>query len=88
MATEGKGIENLIKEIDRLEGKKKQEIRNSKKKRLISWMLRDIINEKLYNAVTQSIQASEFEGFVERIYKREVDPYTIADEIVQRLKKG
>lgn len=88
VATEGEGVEPLINEIDKLVGSKSQEFINSRKKRLISWMLRDIISEKIYEAVSQNIPESEFESLVERIFKREIDPYTVADEIVGRLKKA
>ncbi len=88
VATEGEGVEPLLNEIDKLVGSKSQEFINSRKKRLISWMLRDIISEKIYEAVSQNIPESEFESLVERIFKREIDPYTVADEIVGRLKKA
>jgi hypothetical protein len=67
---------------------KSQEFIDSRKKRLISWMLRDIISDKIYETVSQNIPESEFEILVERIFKREIDPYTVADEIVGRLKKA
>ncbi len=88
VATEGEGVESLVNEIDKLVGSKSQEFIDSRKKRLISWMLRDIISEKIYQAVSQNIPESEFESLVERIFKREIDPYTVADEIVGRLKKA
>ena len=88
VATEGEGVEPLVNEIDKLVGSKSQEFIDSRKKRLISWMLRDIISEKIYQAVSQNIPESEFESLVERIFKREIDPYTVADEIVGRLKKA
>ncbi len=88
VATEGEGVEPLVNEIDKLVGSKSQEFIDSRKKRLISWMLRDIISEKIYHAVNQNIPESEFESLVEKIYKREIDPYTVADEIVGRLKKA
>lgn len=87
VATEGKGVELLTKEINRLVASRNEEFRAARKKRLISWMLRDIINEKIYQVVTQKVKDSEFESYVERIYKKEVDPYTIADKIVRRLKR-
>ncbi len=87
VATEGDGVEQLISEISRLVASKKQESRSARKKKLISWMLRDIIGEKIYQIVTQNVQDSEFERYVEKIYKKEVDPYTIADKIVSGLKK-
>lgn len=88
VATKGEGVEPLINEIDKLVGSKSQEFINSRKKRLISWMLRDIISEKIYQTVSQNIPESEFGSLVERIFKREIDPYTVADEIVGRLKKA
>jgi LAO/AO transport system kinase len=88
VATEGEGVESLVNEIDKLVGSKSQEFINSRKKRLISWMLKDIISEKIYQAVSQYIPESEFESLVERIFKREIDPYTVADDIVGRLKRA
>ena len=88
VATEGKGVDKLIDEIDKLVADKDQELRDSRKKRLIPWMLMDIICEKIYRSVTRDIKASEFEDFIERIHRREIDPYTVADEIVDKLKKG
>jgi LAO/AO transport system kinase len=87
VATEGKGVDKLIKEIDKLVMDRDQELRDSRKKRFIPWMLMDIISEKIYHSVTQDIKASEFEDFIERIHRREIDPYTVADEIVEKLKK-
>jgi LAO/AO transport system kinase len=88
VATEGKGVDKLIKEIDKLVMDKSQELRDSRKKRLIPWMLMDIIREKIYHSVTQDIKASEFEDFIERIHRREIDPYTVADKIIRKLKKS
>ena len=88
VATKGEGVEPLINEIDKLVGSKSQEFINSRKKRLISWMLRDIISEKIYQTVSKNIPESEFERLVEKIFKREIDPYTVADEIIGRLKKA
>jgi LAO/AO transport system kinase len=87
VATEGKGVDNLVDEIDKLVKEKDKELRESRKKRLIPWMLRDIISEKIYHSITQSINESEFDKIIERIHNREIDPYTVADEIVARLKK-
>ncbi len=88
VAIEGEGVNLLVAEIDRFVANKSQKFLDSRKKRLISWMLRDIISEKIYQAVSQIIPESEFESLVERIFKREIDPYTVADEIVGRLKKA
>lgn len=86
VATEGMGIELLISEISRFISDEDKAERASRKKRLISWMLKDIIAEKVYQAVAKDVQASVWEEFVEKIYKREIDPYTVAEEIVRRMK--
>jgi len=86
VATEGKGVEALLGVIDKVMMGRDQESKASRKKRLISWMLRDIINEKLFRAVSESIQDSEIENFIERIFRREIDPYTVADQIIHKMK--
>lgn len=88
VATEGKGVDKLIDEIDKFVVDKDRELRDSRKKKLIPWMLMDIISEKIYRSVTRDIKASEFEDLIEKIHRREIDPYTVADKIVDRLKKG
>jgi len=86
VATDGEGIRALFEEIQRVQSERNHELQASRKKRLISWMLKDIISEKLYRAASDNILDSEFEDFVAKIYRREVDPYTVADQIIERLK--
>lgn len=88
VATDGKGIQALYEEIERVLAARDHELQASRKKRLISWMLKDIISNKLYRAVSDNIRDSEFEDFIARIYRREVDPYTAADQIIAKLKKS
>ena len=88
VATDGQGVDKLVKEIDKLVADRDQELRDSRKKRLIPWMLMDIISEKIYHSVTRDIESSEFESLIERIHRREIDPYTVADKIVEKLKKS
>ena len=86
VATEGKGLSSLFKEIERVLSARDKDLKASRKKRLITWMLKDIISDKLYKAVSDKILDSELEEFVAKIYRREMDPYTIADQIIGRLK--
>jgi putative protein kinase ArgK-like GTPase of G3E family len=88
VATEGKGIDILYDEVKRIIAGRDKKLKAARKKRLIAWMLKDIINEKLYRAVTDNIRDSEFEEFVDKIYKREIDPYTLADHIVEKIKSS
>ena len=86
VATEGKGLSSLFKEIERVLSARDKDLKASRKKRLITWMLKDIISDKLYKAVSDKILDSELEEFVTKIFRREMDPYTIADQIIGRLK--
>jgi len=88
IATEGKGIEALLEEINKVTMGRDQESKASRKKSLISWLLRDIISEKLFRAVSESIQGSEIENFIEKIYRREIDPYTVAEKIIRKMKEN
>jgi LAO/AO transport system kinase len=86
VATQGEGIEALFKEIERIQSERDHEMQEMRKMNLISWMLKDIINDKLYRKVSDTILDSEFEDLVYKIYRREMDPYTVADQIIGRLK--
>jgi len=88
VATDGKGIQALFEEIERVLSARDHELQASRKKKLISWMLKDIISNKLYRAVSDKIRDSEFEDLIARIYRREVDPYTAADQIIGRSKRN
>jgi LAO/AO transport system kinase len=88
IATEGKGIRALFEEMGRVLSARDNELQASRKKRLISWMLKDIISDKLYRAVSEKIHDSEFEDLIARIYRREVDPYTAADQLIGRSKRN
>jgi len=87
VATEGEGIETLIDEVQKFIQKKSPEFQEKRKKRLLAWMLKDIIKDRIYGTISQNIKKSEFDEFVERIYQRETDPYSVADEIIERFKE-
>lgn len=88
VATEGEGVEELISEIHRLISSKDRRQQEAKRKELISWMLKDIITERIYQKVARRIRDSEWEGYVERIFKREIDPYTVAEKLVKEVRGG
>ena len=85
VATEGHGIEPLIENIDRLVSSRKRETHVERRKKRIAYLLREIINEKLFTEAMDRIQDVDFDRFVDRIYNRKSDPYTIADQIISTL---
>lgn len=87
VATKGKGIDRLMAEIIGLAKARERRDLEARRKKLLSWMLRDVTREKMFRLITQNISDSDFEKLVDRIYHRETDPYTVADELIARLKK-
>jgi LAO/AO transport system kinase len=87
VATKGEGTTELMTEIQKLTARKNRQIQAQKKKRLLAWMLKDIIREKIERIVSQNLPESELEDLVEKIFAKEIDPYTAADGILDRLKK-
>jgi LAO/AO transport system kinase len=90
VATKGKGLEALMAEIGRLAGARNRRVQEEKRKKLLFWMLRDVTREKMFQLISRHVQDSELKELVDRIYRRETDPYTVADELIARLglKKG
>jgi len=86
IATTGENVDSLVKHVESLTSGKKEKMKMARKKKLILWMLKDIIGEKIYHLITLGIKEAELEDYVDQIYKRETDPYTIADDFIQKLK--
>lgn len=87
VATDGRGIQALFKEVKKILSGRDLELQASRKKKLISWMFKDIISDKLYKSVSEKISDSEWEDLITHIYQREVDPYTAADKIIAKSKR-
>ena len=61
------------------------QFREKRRKKLIEWMLMDIIKDKIWKIIDQSIEKPEFDKFIDEIYKKKIDPYSVAEEIVRRI---
>lgn len=86
VATTGKNVDSLIEKIDSFAAKQRERLKIARKKRLILWMLKDIIREKIYQLIDQNIKGDELEDYVDQIFKRETDPYTIAENFIRNFK--
>ncbi len=86
VATTGENVDSLVKHIENISSGQKEKMKTARKKRLILWMLKDIISEKIYQLFDFGIKEAELEDYVDQIFRRETDPYTIADDFIQKLK--
>jgi LAO/AO transport system kinase len=86
-ATKNKGIKKLIKKIG--EHKKYMETTKlfyEKQKRRCEEELLNLIKEKLEKYILES--RDELGFFVEKILKKEIDPYSAANEIVKKIRRN
>jgi len=86
VATTGTHVDSLVEKIESYTLKKKERLKIARKKRLILWMLKDIIREKIYQLIDQNIRNDDLEDYVDQIFKRETDPYTIAENFIRSFK--
>ncbi len=86
VATTGKNVDLLVNQIENFASNQKQKLKVARKKRLILWMLRDIIREKIFHLINQNVKDSELHAYVDQIYERKTDPYTIAENFMQKFK--
>jgi len=81
----GTGIKYLKNEITACISTEKLLLKESRKKRLISWMLKDMVNTILFQKPLAAFPKKRFEEYIEKIYKRELDPYTAAEKITKNI---
>jgi len=87
VATKGKGVDRLLSEVGRLMGKRDRQAQQERRKRLLAWMLRDIMREKIDQLISRNVPESTFSEYVDQIYHRRTDPYAVADRLIARLKE-
>jgi LAO/AO transport system kinase len=87
VATEGHGIKPLVERIDTMISSRQEETHIERRKKRISYLLREILNERLFREAMKSVQNVDFDECVDRIYDHTSDPYTIADQIINTLAK-
>lgn len=89
VASEGRGIEDVIQALDDhrkyLEESGQIEIR--RRERVKDEMI-DMIHDRISRRIMQKIiSTGEFSGYVEQVYERKNDPFTVVDSIVEHILK-
>ena len=83
VAPTGEGIDTLWEEIQRSLGTRSPEEREQRRRRRIGWMFRTILRDKITGRLTDALSTADFDSLVGRILRREIDPYTLADRVLQ-----
>lgn len=87
VAIKGKGMDELMVEIERRMHNRDPQVQEARRKKLLAWMLKDVIREKIERLISDGVAESAFEVYIDAIYRRLTDPYTVADELLSRLKE-
>ena len=85
VATLGKGVDQLLSEVENIIRSNDEETWIERKKQRLSWMLIEIISTKIYNEILGDVKDIQFDDYVDMLYRKETDPYSLADQIISRL---
>jgi LAO/AO transport system kinase len=84
IAITGEGIETLMTNLVEHYSLMGRDVFVSRRKKMISRMLKEIISVKVQKTISSYLNDSEYDDFVDKIYQKEIDPYTAADMILKR----
>lgn len=83
-ATTGRGVPELLETIERFKVHTAA-TQGSRRRARAEWRLRELLGHRFLRHVEQNVlTAGEFEGILDRIARRELDPYSAVDGIFQR----
>ncbi len=83
VATSGLGIDGLWSVLlERIRSRTPDEKRQCQKRR-IRWLLRDILRDRIFGKMQRLIPEAEFEAMVDRVCRGEIDPYSLADDVLR-----
>jgi len=83
IATKGAGIPALEQEIENRLGKQGSAEKEQQKKLSLAMQLKELIAARFLHDVLDAIPADTFTAYVDKIFQRELDPFSAAEEIVK-----
>jgi len=87
VAINGEGVDELVKTIDQMTYQSDRlKTIEKRRKEFAKWLLFEHLKEILSSRVTKGITEEEMEKIIERIYSKESDPYSMAEELAKRVK--
>ncbi len=87
VALTGEGVDELVKTIDIMTSQRERlENIEKRRKEFSRWLLFEHLREVLSSKVINKISGEEIERIVEKIYLKEIDPYSVAEELARMAK--
>lgn len=87
-AASGKGIEALSQSMEMWLKTRDPAVIETRKKTYIRWVLRDIILSRFFQDVMKDLSDTDLTDMIDEIYRRQRDPYSAADDILNRFKEA
>ncbi len=84
-ASSGEGIANLWDEIERYWENMSAQERQQRQRRRFSWMLKTVLYDIIAEKVAAALPESQIESLAGRIFRHEVDPYTLAERLIRDM---
>ncbi len=82
-ASIGEGIDNLWDVIEQYVANLPPRDRDQRQRRRITWMLKTILHDKIAEKLAAALPVSKIEAMVGRVFRHEIDPYTLVERIMQ-----
>jgi LAO/AO transport system kinase len=79
-AVEGRGIDDLLNQIDRLDGERENDV--AKRRRFVEDWLRNVV----FQAMKDNIRSEVWDKAVTSVLRHQVDPFQAAEEILATMK--
>ncbi len=84
-ASVGEGIANLWAVIERYWENISPREREQRQRRRITWMLKSVLYDIIADKVAAALPESRIESLAGRIFRHEIDPYTLAEGIIRDM---
>ena len=88
VATEGKGVEDLLREISDYRHWYEKESDPRSRLEVHKHRLRELLKARLEEMIRSRLADEELEALAQKLRNRETDPYTVVADIVSRLEDG
>ena len=86
VATEGSGVEDLLREISEYRHWYEKESAPKSRLEVHKHRLRELLKDRLQEMIRSRLADGELEALAEKLRNRETDPYTAVTDIVSRLE--
>jgi LAO/AO transport system kinase len=83
IAPEGVGVGDLTEELLTLIRFRKDTARERKRKQLLEAMVRDIVNQEVFNLIKKKMPSEKLEKLSQELLDRKIDPYSLAEILLK-----